>query len=85
MFSPVASRFTSATRSISLPSPAYLFGVIVFSLVGMAAYYYGKRQDRSRMRWLGVARMLYPYVVWQTWLLYVVGVGLTIGVWLDRA
>ena len=54
---------------ISLPSPAYLIGVIVFSLVGIAAYYYGKRQGRNRMRWLGLALMLYPYVVWQTWLL----------------
>jgi uncharacterized membrane protein len=69
---------------ISLPSPAYLIGVIVFSLVGIAAYYYGKRQGRNRMRWLGLALMLYPYVVWQTWLLYVVGAGLSIAVWLDR-
>ena len=69
---------------ISLPSPAYLTGVIVFSLVGIAAYYYGKRQGRSRMRWLGLALMLYPYVVWQTWLLYVVGAGLSIAAWLDR-
>jgi hypothetical protein len=36
------------------------------------------------MRWLGLALMLYPYVVWQTWLLYVVGAGLSIAVWLDR-
>lgn len=36
------------------------------------------------MRWLGMALMLYPYVVWQTWLLYLVGVGLSIAVWLDR-
>ena len=69
---------------ITLPSPAYLIGVIVFSLVGIAAYYYGKRQGRSRMRWLGLALMLYPYVVWQTWLLYVAGAGLSIAAWLDR-
>jgi hypothetical protein len=52
--------------------------------VGIAAYYYGKRQGRNRMRWLGLALMLYPYVVWQTWLLYVVGAGLSIAAWLDR-
>jgi hypothetical protein len=69
---------------VSLPSPAYVIGVVLFSLVGIAAYYYGKRQDRNRIRWLGLALMLYPYVVWQTWLLYVVGVGLSIAVWLDR-
>ena len=69
---------------VSLPSPAYVIGVVLFSLVGIAAYYYGKRQDRNRIRWLGLALMLYPYVVWQTWLLYVVGAGLSLAAWLDR-
>ena len=69
---------------ISLPSPAYLIGVIVFSVVGIVGYYYGKRHGRQRMRWLGLALMLYPYVVWQTWLLYVVGVGLSIAIWFER-
>jgi hypothetical protein len=36
------------------------------------------------MRWVGLALMLYPYAVWQTWLLYVVGAGLSIAAWLDR-
>ena len=31
---------------------------------------------RPRTRWLGLALMLYPYIVWQTWLLYLVGAGL---------
>jgi hypothetical protein len=31
---------------ISLPSPAYLIGVIVFSVVGIVGYYYGKRHGR---------------------------------------
>jgi hypothetical protein len=69
---------------IVLPGPAYIAGVVVFSLIGIAAYYYGKRRGRSRMRWLGLALMLYPYVVWQTWLLYVVGTGLSIAAWLAR-
>jgi len=69
---------------LELPSPAYLAGVIVFSLIGMVAYYCGKRRGRPRMRWAGVALMLYPYAVWQTWPLYVVGAGLSIAVWLDR-
>jgi uncharacterized membrane protein len=66
------------------PSPAYILGVIVFGLLGIAAYYYGKRTGRPRTRWLGAALMLYPYVVWQTWLLYLVGIGLGIAIWLDR-
>ncbi len=69
---------------ITLPSPAYIVGAIVFGIVGLAAFVYGKRAGRPRTRWLGLALMLYPYVVWQTWLMYLVGVGLTIAVWLDR-
>jgi hypothetical protein len=33
---------------------------------------------------LGIALMLYPYVVSQTWLMYVVGVALCAGVYFDR-
>ncbi len=75
---------TLGALGITLPSPAYIVGVIVFGVVGLVAYYYGKRNGRPRMRWLGLALMLYPYVVWQTWLMYVVGIGLCIAIWLDR-
>jgi hypothetical protein len=76
---------TLGALGITLPSPAYVVGVIVFSLVGIVAYYRGKREGHARRRWLGLALMLYPYAVWQTWLLYVVGVGLSLAVWMDRA
>jgi hypothetical protein len=75
---------TLETLGLTLPSPAYLTGVVVFSLIGIVAYYRGKRHGLQRSRWLGLALMLYPYVVWQTWLLYLVGAGLTVAVWLDR-
>jgi hypothetical protein len=67
----------------TLPSPSYLVGVVVFSFIGIFAYYRGKRHGRPRSRWLGLALMLYPYAVWQTWLLYLVGAGLSIAVWFD--
>jgi hypothetical protein len=69
---------------ITLPSPAYIVGAIVFGFVGLWAFVHGKRVGRPRTRWLGLALMLYPYVVWQTWLMYLVGLGLCIAVWLDR-
>lgn len=75
---------TLSELGISLPSPAYIVGAILFGLLGLAAYLYGKRRGRPRTRWLGVALMLYPYVVWQTWLLWLVGAGLCLAVWLDR-
>ena len=67
-----------------LPSPAWIFGCILFSLVGMAAWYYGKHVKVPRIRWLGVALMLYSYVTGPTWLLYGVGLALCAAVWWNR-
>lgn len=75
---------TLQSLGISLPSPAYIFGAILFGLIGIAVYRRGKRAGRRRSKWLGVALMLYPYAVAQTWLLYVAGVALCVGVFFDR-
>ena len=69
---------------ISLPSPAYIIGAVLFGLIGIAVYRYGKRAGRPRSKWLGIALMLYPYAIPQTWLLYVVGAALCVGALIDR-
>lgn len=56
-----------------LPSPAYIVGAILFGLVGYAAFRRGRRTSRSVLTWTGLALMLYPYAVSQTWLLWAVG------------
>jgi len=61
---------------LTLPSPAYIAGAIMFGIVGMVAYYYGKKTSHQYVKWIGVALMLYPYVVPTTWLLYLVGFAL---------
>jgi len=66
------------------PGPGYLFGALLFGLVGFAAYRHGKRVGKPRTRWLGLALMLYPYLVSSTWVLYAAGVALCAGVMLDR-
>jgi hypothetical protein len=76
---------TLGALGITLPSPGYIVGVILFGVLGLVAYYYGKRQGQPRTRWLGLALMLYPYVVWQTWLLYLVGAVLCAAIWFERA
>ncbi len=62
---------------LELPSPAYLVGVVLFSLIGFVAYRRGRSSKRSMLTWTGVALMLYPYAVPQTWLLWVVGAALS--------
>ena len=61
---------------ITLPTRAYLIGATLFSFIGIFVYWHGKKASLRTTKWIGVALMLYPYVIWETWLLYVVGVGL---------
>ena len=75
---------TLQSMGLHLPSPAYLFGAIVFGLVGMVAFRLGKRGERPVTLWLGVALMVYPYAVSRTWLLYLVGIALCAGLWFDH-
>ncbi len=75
---------TAQSLGISLPSPAYLFAALVFGFAGFAAYRFGKRLERPTTKWLGVALMLYPYVVTQTWLVWLVGSALCMGIWFDN-
>ena len=67
------------TLGLEMPTPAYLVGTLLFGIVGMVAWWHGKKTQRPRAKWLGLALMLYPYATPQTWLLYLVGVALSIG------
>ena len=65
-----------ASLGLVLPSPAYIAGAILFGLIGYAAFRRGRKTSTASLTWTGVALMLYPYAVPQTWLLWVVGAGL---------
>ena len=69
------------TMGFTLPSPTYLFGAILFGILGYAAYRYGKKTSNQPTKWIGVALMLYPYAISETWLLYAVGISLCIGIY----
>ncbi|WP_298932853.1 hypothetical protein [uncultured Ramlibacter sp.] len=64
------------SAGFSLPSPTYIFGALLFGLVGWVAWRHGKRSQRATPKWLGLALMLYPYAVPQTWAMYLVGAAL---------
>lgn len=65
-----------ASAGLVLPSPAYLAGAILFGLIGYVAFRRGRKTSTASLTWTGVALMLYPYAVPQTWLLWLVGAGL---------
>ncbi|MDP2832499.1 MAG: hypothetical protein Q8Q28_04230 [Pseudomonadota bacterium] len=67
---------TLGSLGLALPTPAYLFGLLFFGIAGFAAYRYGKKAALAKPKWIGIAMMLYPYAVSETWLLYAVGAGL---------
>jgi hypothetical protein len=69
---------------LTLPSPAYIFGAVLFGIIGYAAWRYGKKTSRVYTKWIGVALMLYPYAISETWLLYVVGSALCVALYFFR-
>lgn len=73
-----------ASLGLTLPSPAYLFGLILFGITGYAAYRYGSKAALAKPKWIGVALMLFPYAVSTTWLLYAVGGGLCVALYVYR-
>ena len=61
---------------LELPSAGYLAGAILFGLLGYAAFRYGRKLSRPSFTWGGLALMLYPYGVSDTWPLWLVGLAL---------
>ena len=66
-----------------LPTPAYLLGAILFGIVGYIAFRAGKRKQNASLTWAGVALMLYPYAVSQTWMLWAIGMALCAWVYIQ--
>ena len=64
------------SMGITLPSPAYLFGAVLFGMLGYSAWRRGRALGRASLTWGGVALMVYPYAVENTVLLWLVGAGL---------
>lgn len=60
-----------------LPTPAYILGAILFGIIGLIAFRRGKKRSVSWLTWCGVALMLYPYGISQTWMLWLIGISLS--------
>ena len=65
---------TLGSLGLALPSPSYFVGAILFGIAGYVAFRRGRKAARPELTWAGLALMVYPYAVSQTWLLWVLGV-----------
>lgn len=72
------------SMGLTLPSAAYIAGAIFFSIIGYAAYRYGKKASLPVPKWIGIALMLYSYATPETWMMYAAGVGLCVALYFFR-
>lgn len=79
-----ALQAATASMGLELPSMAYIVGAILFSSVGYVAWRYGRKRQLTRVKWLGVALMLYSYVAFETWILYAIGAALCVALYVWR-
>ncbi len=55
---------------------ANIMAWIIFGIIGMAAFNFGRKEKAYRALGVGVVLMVYPYFISNTILLYAVGLGL---------
>ena len=65
-------------------SPAALFGSLLFGAIGLGAFTYGKKMVLYKPMIIGMLLMAYPYFVPETWLMYTIGCGLCLGLYVFR-
>ena len=58
---------------LELPTPAYLVGAFFFGIIGWIVFRRGRKTSAAVLTGTGVALMLYPYGVSDTWALWLVG------------
>ena len=57
-------------------SAGSLIGSLIFGAIGFSAFIYGKKQSSWKPMAIGIALMVYPYVVTQTLPMILVGIAL---------
>ena len=75
---------TLETLGLTIPSATYIIGALVFGIIGYVGYRYGKNASLNTPKWIGITLMLYPYVISETWMLYVAGGTLCVGLYVYR-
>lgn len=67
-----------------MPSPAALFASILFSLLGFAAFSYGRKTVHVPAMAIGLVLMLFTYFIDTIWLVYLIGGLLCVALYFTR-
>ncbi|GAB4059460.1 hypothetical protein [Uliginosibacterium sediminicola] len=67
-----------------MPEPALLFASLLFGLVGLLAFRFGKRNANWAQLLIGIALMVFPYFVSSLVLSYLIGAALCLALYLWR-
>jgi len=62
-------------------NPYNILAGLIFGMLGMASFSYGKSLDRWKPRVIGVALMFYSYLTPNIWLTWGIGLGLVVTLW----
>ena len=65
-----------------LPTPLYMVGAVLFGILGYIAFRRGRKTAKRTLIWTGIVMMLFPYLVPETWLLWLLGVVLCVWAYL---
>ena len=61
-----------------------IIGGILFGAIGFVAFVYGKKMEAYKTLGIGLALMIFPYFVGDTFIMYVIGGLLTVALFLFR-
>lgn len=67
-----------------LPTPAALITGSIFNLIGLFVFWRGRRSLNRRLKWVGIALILYPLLVAETWVICLLGLLLCVLAWYWR-
>lgn len=62
-------------------NPYTILAGLIFSVIGLGAFNYGRKLELWKPKVIGLALMLYPYFVWNRWAVWAVGVALSVLLW----
>lgn len=62
-------------------NPYTIFAGVLFSVIGMGAFGYGRKLDLWKPKLIGGMLAIYPYFIYNKWAVWIVGISLTVLLW----